>query len=177
MKLRQSRWGWRFSGFCLIGTMLVAGGKIEAAATGLPLTASDGESADSLGQSVAISGDTAIVGAPTNNGNQGRAFVYLRTGPVWVQQAELSASNGAAGDRFGLSVAIDGNIAIIGAPATATRPGSAYIFVRSGANWALQTRVTASDASANDQFGISVAVNGSTAASCGSSPSRPTTKG
>jgi hypothetical protein len=68
---------------------------------------------------VAISRDTAIVGASNNdvgaNFDQGSAYVFVRSGTTWTQQAQLTAGDGAAYDAFGVSVAIDGDTAIVGA--------------------------------------------------------------
>ena len=70
---------------------------------------------ESFGQSVAINGDTAIVGA-TATGGQGAAYVFVRVGTTWSPQGILTASDGAAGDRFGYSVAVSGDTAVVGAP-------------------------------------------------------------
>ena len=81
----------------------------------------------------------------------------------WVQQAEFTASDGAAGDLFGVSVAVSGSTAVIGAPDHDQSQGAAYVFVQSGSTWSQQAEFTASDGAAGDEFGISVAVSGSTA--------------
>ncbi len=83
------------------------------------LTASDAAGNDWLGWSVALSGDTALVGAyfDDNAGgtNAGSAYVFTRTGGVWTQQAKLTASDAAVGDIFGVSVALSGDTAVVGA--------------------------------------------------------------
>jgi hypothetical protein len=100
------------------------------------LTASDGAIGDSFGSSVAVSADTAVVGAFFDtvgaNAAQGSAYAFTRTGSTWSQQAKLTASNGAASDQFGSSVAVDGDTAVVGARqddvgANAFQ-GSAYVF-------------------------------------------------
>ena len=138
------------------------------------LTANDGESDDQFGGSVAIStgssGDTVVIGAPfDSNGDsfaQGSAYVFVRSGTVWQQQAKLQAGDGAAEDSFGSAVAITGGTVIIGAPFddvdSHDNQGSAYIFTRAGTVWSQQTKLTASDGAANDQFGFSVTVGGNT---------------
>ena len=72
------------------------------------LTAGDGAAEDYFAAAVAISGDTAIVGAPRNDINgdadQGAAYVFVRSGGTWTQQDKLKAATGAAGDFFGGSV-------------------------------------------------------------------------
>jgi outer membrane protein assembly factor BamB len=129
------------------------------------LTANDGAAADRFGNSVAISGNIAIVGAVLNDdgGNSsGSAYVFdVSTG---VQLYKLTASDDAAGDRFGQSVAISGNTAIIGAyqsDGPTNLSGSAYLFdVTTGSQIA---KLTASDADTFDNFGFSVAISGNKA--------------
>jgi len=135
------------------------------------LTASDGASSDYFGFSVAIDGDTAVVGTPYDDvgakPDQGSAYVFTRSGTTWSQQAQLNAADGATNDRFGYSVAIDGDTAVIGAPYddVGANPdqGSAYVFTRTGATWSQQQKLTASDGVATDFFGCSVALSGETA--------------
>ncbi len=133
---------------------------------------SAGSPGDNFGLSVAIDGDTLIVGAPnhdlTAGGNQGAAYVYVRSGALWVQQQKLTATGGAASDAFGHSVAISGNVAIVGAPfrdvSGVIDQGAAFIFVRSGSTWSQQAELTlpALEAEAFDGFGASVAISGTT---------------
>ena len=73
---------------------------------------------DVFGYSVSIDGDTAVIGAYGDDDNgsySGSAYVYVRSNGVWSEQAKLTASDGAASDRFGYSVSIDGDTAVIGA--------------------------------------------------------------
>jgi FG-GAP repeat len=134
------------------------------------LTASDGTGQDYFGKSVAISGDTAIVGAYLAvvgaNSNQGSAYVFVRSGTTWTEQQKLTASDGAAFDTFGRSVAVLGDTAIVGAQNHAvganSNQGSAYVFVRNGTMWTEQQKLTASDGATNDGFGSSVAISGDT---------------
>ena len=130
--------------------------------------ASDGATFDSFGNSVAISGDYALVGAYGDdigaNANQGSAYVFVRSGSSWTQQDKLTATDGAANDYFGNSVAISGDYALVGAYAddigANTAQGSAYVFFRSGSSWTQQQKLTAADGAANDNFGNSVAISG-----------------
>lgn len=134
-------------------------------------TASDGAAGDAFGREVAISGDYAIVGTSGDdvgaNSDQGSAYVFVREGGSWSQQAKLTASDGASGDTFGTSVAISGNFALIGSPnddnGAITNQGSAYVYVRSGTSWTQQAKLTASDGAALDLFGSSVAISGTSA--------------
>jgi hypothetical protein len=129
------------------------------------LVASDGTNLDQFGFSVAIHEDTAVVGAPFVNfpgiTDAGAAYVFVRSDGVWTEQQKLIASNAAAGDFFGASVAASGETAVVGAWGTIS--GSAYIFTRSGGVWTQQDEWTASDAANGDQLGRSVAVFGDTA--------------
>jgi hypothetical protein len=122
--------------------------------------ASDGKAPDYFGYSVAISGDYAIVGAYNKN----MAYIFVRSGTNWNQQARLIASDGAGNDYFGYSVAISGDYAIVGAYQKTIgsngSQGAAYVFVRSGTNWNQQARLTASDGTAGNWFGYSVAISG-----------------
>ena len=123
------------------------------------LTAPDGAAFDQFGISVSISGDTAIIGARADDVgaiDQGSAYIFVRSGTAWSLQQKLTASDGAASDNFGISVSISGDTAIIGAyvddVGTNSNQGSAYIFVRSGAAWSLQQKLTASDGAAERLF-------------------------
>jgi sugar lactone lactonase YvrE len=133
------------------------------AAPGIELTPSDGSALDDqFGKSVAVSGNTAVIGAWEKNGFQGAAYVFVLSGGVWSQQAELTASDGVAGDGFGTSVAVSGNTAVIGAYGKNNYRGAAYVFVLSGGVWTQQRELTASDGVAQDFFGTSVALSGNT---------------
>jgi hypothetical protein len=133
------------------------------------LTASDGAADDNFGCSVAASGDTAIVGADRDddNGNSsGSAYVFVRSGTTWTEQAKLTASDGGASDYFGDSISIDNATAVMGAAGdddNGDYSGSAYVFVRSGSTWTEQAKLTASDGAAGVVFGSSVSVSGDTA--------------
>jgi len=135
------------------------------------LIASDGTAGDRFGRSVAICGDTAIVGSERDgievNPQQGSAYVFIRSGTIWTQQTKLTASDGAASDEFGFSVAISGNTAIVGSEfddiGANTFQGSVYVFERNGTLWTQQTKLTASDGATGDRFGRSVAISGDTA--------------
>jgi hypothetical protein len=127
------------------------------------LTASDPATTAYFGWSVALSGSTAVVGAPGNYNYMGTAYVFTGSGGSWPQQAELAGNNGAAGDKFGLSVAIAGPTAVVGAPLSTGGAGAAYVYTGSGSTWPQQAELTAADAATGDHFGASVAISGSTA--------------
>ncbi|MCB9336650.1 MAG: hypothetical protein H6577_00820 [Lewinellaceae bacterium] len=132
------------------------------------LTASDGATDDQFGWSVSLSGDYALIGAYGDSGNgngsySGSAYVFVRSGTAWTEQAKLTASDGASGDFFGNSVSLSGDYALIGAyqdDDNGNLSGSAYVFVRSGTTWTEQAKLTASDGAANDWFGNSVSLSG-----------------
>ena len=132
------------------------------------LTAGDGETYDFFGNSVALDGDTALVGSISDtvgaNSFQGSAYVFTRSGTTWTEQAKLVADDGAPNDYFGASVALDGNTALVGAygddVGANSDQGSAYVFARSGATWKQQAKLVAADGAASDHFGWSVALDG-----------------
>ncbi len=149
----------------LLLPMVAAGATTEQA----KLTASDGAISDLFGYSVSISGDTAVVGADGDDDNgtdSGSAYVFVRSGTTWSQQAKLTASDGAEEDLFGWSVSISGDTAVVGAhydDDNGLNSGSAYVFVRSGTTWTEEAKLTASDGAEDDFFGRSVSVSGDTA--------------
>jgi FG-GAP repeat protein len=130
------------------------------------LTVSDGAAGDQFGQSVAVSGSTIVVGAWLDdiNGNvdQGSAYVFNRQGRGWVEEQKLTASDGAASDRFGWSVAASGSTFVVAAMADNSLQGSAYVFNRQGGSWLEEQKLTASDGAPGDRFGWSIAISGST---------------
>jgi hypothetical protein len=112
---------------------------------------------------VAVSGSTVVVGTPTKNSSAGKAYVFAKSGSKWPQQAELTALDAAANDQFGFAVAISGPTVLVGAPAIPSASiGAAYVFVKSGSSWSQQAKLTAPDAVSGDQYGLSVALSGST---------------
>ena len=144
------------------------------------LKASNTDSVDLFGWSVAISGDTIVVGAEGEasiatgvNGDEsdntfqyiGAAYVFTRTGTQWSQQAYLKASNTTATNAaFGYSVAIDGDTLVVGAENSENSWESAYVFTRSGTTWSQQAYLKGSDNEAHDHFGHSLAIHGDTLA-------------
>ncbi len=147
------------------------------------LTADDRAKVDEFGYSVAIDGNTAVVGAHLDNANddsdtdddEGAAYVFTRNSDSgkWSQAAKLTAPVPATGDKFGTSVAIDGDIIVVGAPYNdyddpddeandVSNAGAAYVFTKVSGVWSQKAKLTASDAAENDEFGISVAVHGET---------------
>ncbi len=131
------------------------------------LTANDAAPVDHFGFSVAISGDTVVVGAQLDDpSNSGSAYVFVRSGTTWTQQAKLVASDAKAAALFGGHVAVEGNTALISSTlddhSGVTSTGSVYVFTREGTIWSEQFKLTASDAASGDIFGV-VALSGDTA--------------
>ena len=135
------------------------------------LLASDATTNDWLGWSVAVAGDFAVAGAPGDSGMTGAAYVL----PVSAETKEffetdkLTASDGTTNDQLGVSVAVAGDVAVVGAPGNddaGSSSGSAYVFERDadGTNaWGQTRKLIASDAAAGDGFGIAVGVAGDAA--------------
>ena len=127
------------------------------------LTAPDAAWGDAFGISVSLSGDTAVVGAGLDDSATGSAHVFVRSGSGWTEQCVLTASDATVGDRFGYAVAVCGETVVVGAEVNGGS-GAVYVFVRTGATWTEQAKLTASDAAAGDWFGHSVALDGDTLA-------------
>ena len=158
------------------------------------LKAANSDAVDWFGGSVAIAGDTVVVGVPFEdsaavgvNGDSadnslsraGAGYVFVRSGTSWSQQAYLKAANSDVDDEFGRSVDIEGDTVVVGAPREASaaagvngntadnsaiNAGAAYVFVRSGTSWSQQAYLKAANSDAGDRFGLSVAVAGDTKA-------------
>ncbi|HKQ49719.1 MAG TPA: FG-GAP repeat protein [Phycisphaerae bacterium] len=158
------------------------------------LKASNTGASDLFGHSVVASGDTVIVGAlqedsnatgvngdesDNSASNAGAAYIFVRSGTTWSQQAYLKASNTDVGDNFGSSVAVSSDTVAVGAwledsnatgvnsnqtDNSAVDSGAAHVFVRSGTTWSQQAYLKPSNTGADDRFGISVAVSGDTVA-------------
>ncbi|HKP59199.1 MAG TPA: hypothetical protein VJV78_20895 [Polyangiales bacterium] len=143
---------------------------------------------DNFGASIAMSGDTLVVGSVSESsaatkvdGDQsdnsasgaGAAYVFVQRGNEWKQQAYLKAADAAANDHFGARVAIDGDTIVIGKVAGSSdqtlsrsvdRPGAAYIFTRTDGKWSQIERLASPDNAVGDRFGHGVAINGDTIA-------------
>jgi hypothetical protein len=127
------------------------------------LVASDGQAHDYFGYFVSLDGDTALIGAAGVASQRGAAYVFVRSGTTWSQQAKLLASDGADYDEFGCSVSVSGDTALVGAYGHDGSKGAAYVFFRTGTSWTQQAKLIAPDGTTNDQFGLSIALSGDTA--------------
>ena len=119
-----------------------------------------------FGASVSISEGTLIVGSPSVGNQTGAAFIFRRVGSDWVADAKLVSSDYPERERFGTSVSIDGNYAVVGNVGMweAMIDGAVYIFMNDGAAWIEQARIGASDVDAGEKFAGSVSINGNVAA-------------
>ena len=156
------------------------------------LKASNTNASDQFGYAVAVSGDTVVVGAPYEASNAtgidgdesdnslsgaGAAYIFVRSGTTWSQQAYVKSSNTGQNDHFGWVVEVSGDTVVVGAPdedSNATgidgnqsdnsksAAGAVYVFVRSGTTWSQQAYVKASNTGADDKFGYAIAVSGDT---------------
>ena len=149
----------------VLSVLLLAALAANVHAAEVKITASDGAADDWFGCSVAISGDYAVVGASGDDDvagiDSGSAYIFKRDGTTWTEQAKITASDGAAYEYFGLSVAISGDYAVVGVPDDYDcDSGSAYIFKRDGTTWIEQAKINASDGATEDGFGVSVAISG-----------------
>src|SRR5439155_26825962 len=100
---------------------------------------------EQCGSTAAVSRDTAVIGVP----NGSTAYVFVRSGGVWTQQATLLADDAPGARNFGSAVGISGNTVVVGAPhdaAAGPDAGAVYVFVREGTNWSHQTKLTAGSA-------------------------------
>ena len=123
--------------------------------------------ASQLGTSVAVYGDTLVVGAPfardTQNNQRGAVYIYVQVGGSWIFQSKLVQPDQSLMAGFGSSVAIEGNTLVIGMPddiSSSTNRGSVYVFLRNGSNWTMQQKLIPSDGRGGFGFGSGVAIGG-----------------
>jgi hypothetical protein len=130
------------------------------------LQADDGVAGNAFGSSVALSGDTLLVGAPerafaqAGAYSQGAAYVFQYISPNWLQQTQLLPPLATNGQLFGHALSLVGNRALIGAPLADARIGGAFVFERSGSLWTQQAQLAAPNGLPGDRFGWSVALDG-----------------
>ncbi|HJT99444.1 MAG TPA: hypothetical protein VJ696_14095 [Rhodanobacteraceae bacterium] len=134
------------------------------------LLGSDAGNFNLVGSAVALSGDTAFVGAPGYSGFEGKVYEYTRSGAVWTEGTPLVASDGVSGDgrQFGSAIKCDGTNLLIGAPGPDDTsadfpPGTAYVFANAGGAWNEVQILRPDDSADGDQFGFSIALDGTAA--------------
>jgi hypothetical protein len=170
----RGRWhaarAWLALAGLLAAVMVIALPSAEAAAAPeagrFPVPAAAG---DAVGQHVAISGATAVIGTPGLNGGRGAVYVFVRSGKTWQHQATLQDPWQRANEYFGAAVAVSstraGTFVLVGAPNQGL-PQKAYMFARWGTRWYRQATLdgpSGSQYDGNDDFGISVALSATTA--------------
>ncbi len=163
---------------------------VDPIAQGPVLIPGGAKFSENFGDAVAISGDTVVIGAPDEDSNtsgingiktntgangSGAAYVFVRNGNAWTQQAFLKASNTGQDDDFGYAVAISGDTLIVGAYKEDSAAagiggnqddnslgdaGAAYIFVRSGTTWTQQAYLKPASPTSNGRFGFAVGISG-----------------
>jgi len=127
------------------------------------LMASDSRQRDEFGVSASLYGSTALVGACYDDDDgsaSGSVYVFEQDGTTWSQTAKLRATDAAAGDQFGWSVAIEGGTAIVGARNADSESGAVYVFEPYRSVWEEQQEIVATDTSVGDQFGYHSALFG-----------------
>ena len=134
------------------------------------LVPTDGASFDNFGYDVALSGDTAIIGSPFDDdmgSNSGSVYVFVRRDDgTWEEVQKLTRADGEAFDQFGTSVAISGDTAVIGAMGDDDKgdnSGSGYVYTKIDGKWIENVKIVPENGDADDWFGTSVAISGSTA--------------
>ena len=129
---------------------------------------SDTVQGDFFGFEAALDGTFAVIGASQADPvgfSSGAAYVFQDSGSAWTQVQKLVAPDAAASDNFGMTVAISGDLVVVGAPSknvNGVSSGAAYVYRRSGTNWVFEQRLTASTEDSEDQFGWDVDTDGST---------------
>lgn len=133
------------------------------------LTAPDTKPGDAFGQSISLTENHLIVGAPRNDAmgeDSGAAYIYKRDKGAWRYQTKITASDGAAGDLFGISLDIDGSTIIVGADLhdkKAENAGAVYVYALEDKQWKQEAKLMAHDAGDTDIFGVRVSLSGNTA--------------
>ncbi len=135
---------------------------------GSKLVGTGGVGKPQQGLSVALGGETALIGGPEDNGEAGAAWVFTRSGTSWSQQGSKLVGTGALGNAFqGFSVALssEGTTALVGGPSDGAAAGAVWVFTRSGTTWSQQTKLVGTGATgmAAQGYSVALAANGSTA--------------
>ncbi len=155
--------------FLLAGILLLSAGAARALFdSGIFLTAHDPIEEAQFGRSVAVDGNTVVVGAPEGDNETppfapGAAYVFRRIGKTYFLEAKLEAPDPQLGAEFGRAVAIKENVIVVGARFASSgevpRAGAAYVFRKIGWKWVFEQKITSSDSSAEDNFGRAVALD------------------
>jgi hypothetical protein len=129
-----------------------------------PLAPGDSTYFQQFGWAVAADGDTVVVGAPVDSPggvyNAGAAYVFVRDGNTWIEQAKLAANDAVEFSQFGGAIALEGDTAAVGARYDSANAGAVYVFARQGNQWMQQAKLTPRDAASGQEFGGAVALDG-----------------
>ncbi|MEE8171163.1 MAG: FG-GAP repeat protein, partial [Phycisphaerae bacterium] len=130
------------------------------------LVGADTAAGDEFGRWVSIHNDTAVVGARLDDdagAKSGSAYVFRFNSGIWIQEQKLSAPDAAAGDEFGQSVDVQGDVAVVSSFKDDDKggdSGSVHVFLWNGTTWTHEQKLTASDGQSGDQFGKRVSISG-----------------
>lgn len=139
------------------GSVLLFDCTTSPCAAPIGLEATGGAEGDHFGASLALDGDTLVVGAPDRV--PAAVYVFVRSGGTWTQQARIDSPGGGPAAGFGTAVALSGERLAVGAERADGNAGAAYLFLRSGTAWNQEARLVAEDAAAGDRFGRALALN------------------
>ncbi|MEM9666416.1 MAG: choice-of-anchor B family protein [Bacteroidota bacterium] len=127
---------------------------------GAELMASDGDTGDRFGASLAAVEGRLLIGATARNESRGGAYVFEQNGESWQETAQLIPTDAAADDRVGATVALSGDVALVGTTRQAERAGAVYVFRYDGTTWQQEAKLTTPDTTASVAFGAALAVDG-----------------
>ena len=150
----------------VIGSFLVSTAPLAMQCELERLASADLAGGDQLGTSVAVHGDVAVVGADRDDdgaSNVGAVYVFRHDGTTWLEEQKLVSPDPGSNDHFGRSVAVFGDLVLVGTPDdddVVDSGGSVYVFRFDGASWGLQQKIANPDPASNDRFGWSVGANG-----------------
>jgi hypothetical protein len=125
------------------------------------LTAGDADAEDYFGESVAILGNMALIGASGDDENgvdAGSVYLFQKDKTVWREISKIQPDDISAGDHFGASIAMDGEFAAVGAYGKDSNTGAVYIFQNDGENWIQKAKLMATDGMSSDYFGVSLSL-------------------
>jgi len=124
------------------------------------LRASNGERGDRFGGRLALDGNTLMIGSTAQNSDAGAVFIFEKMDGTWTETGKIMADDGLSGDAFGSSIALAGDVAVIGAARQAESAGSAYVFRKGDNGWMQEAKLTAEETNANALFGYSAVTDG-----------------
>ena len=124
------------------------------------LKASDAETSDGFGNTIAANGDVMAVTASRANQNRGAVYFFHRERGSWIERARFIAADGTPAESFGQSLAVAGDLAVVGAPAQNGQVGAVYVYRRNGNSWTQAAKITSPEPKPQNFFGLAVAISG-----------------